>query len=334
LGSLFPMPGGLKENVEHYLGKSIRIDKCEGISVVFKALDDYAKKSESKLPLLFDVLNCAEGCNLGTGCKHDKDLFDMNTAMDEFRQAVTKGDKIKYLDELYERFDKELRLEDFIRSYTPVPVRQLTASAEAVEKAFNSLNKFDEKARAHDCGACGCDTCHEMAVLIAKGVSVPENCIDKMHREIKSEHEAARENLLSFGKILTDTSEIKDMTAEIVESIDNINVAINAYNRMIVDIEKIAMQINIIAINASIEAARAGSHGRSFGVVAEEIRRLAHTSNASAQQTKEASVKAASAITSVNESVAKISVSINESYENIYAVSESTKKTLGQGHKH
>jgi hypothetical protein len=335
LGSLYPMPGGLKECVEHYIGKSIRIDKSEGQKVVYNALDEYAKQPLSRLPVLFDVLNCPEGCNMGTGCGDaHPDIFKVNTLMDGFRQEALKKSDWKYLDELFEKFDKTLKLEDFIRKYTPAPVRPRQVTAEQIENAFALMNKFDETARSFDCGACGNDSCLEMAKKIAAGINTPFNCIQKMHQDILKEHEVAKADLANFDVILTDIGLIREMTEHIVTNIGDITDAVSVYNRMIADIEKIALQINIIALNASIESARAGQHGKAFSVVAEEIRRLAQSSNNSAQQTKNMSVKANNAIESVNEMMIKIHENVQKSYQSISEISSNVAKNYGNDAQH
>jgi iron only hydrogenase large subunit-like protein len=331
LGSLYPMPGGLKECVEHYIGKTLRIDKSEGTSAVYKALDEYAKQPASKLPVLFDVLNCAEGCNAGTGCSHNVGAFDINATMDNVRQTVIDSEEGKrHLDELFEVFDENLRIEDFIRKYNPSPVKKIYAPREKIEETYRALGKNDETTRKFDCGACGNDSCQDLVERIAKGIDISKNCTEFVYMEMAREHENVINILGNFEAILKDTGQIKELTDGIVEKVRTINKAIATNAAMVKDIEKIATQVKLIAINASIEAARAGEHGKAFAVVAEEIRTLAQNSNDSAQKTKDVSSMANEAILSVNEMIEKIGENVNSFYTDITAISETTKKVLGK----
>ncbi|GBU26288.1 hypothetical protein R83H12_02984 [Fibrobacteria bacterium R8-3-H12] len=334
LGSLYPMPGGLKECVEHYVGKTLRVDKSEGPKMVYKALDDYAKQPLSKLPVLFDVLNCAEGCNAGTGCTHEIDIFEINTKMDALRQAAIKEDHVKYMDDLFKKFDETLRLEDFIRNYVPTPSRPISVSQEKIDAAFVAMSKFDEAARHFDCAACGCESCYEMAEKIAKGINVPGNCVQKMHKDVTQKGEEAKSilssSINSYETIFNETSDIRHMTEDIASNMTDVIDAVSQYNQMVTDIERISEKVNIISLNASVEAAKAGQHGLAFGVVAKEIRSLAQSSADSAMRTKAAAEKANGAITTVNDTVIKIKEKVQSSCNTIETISDDAKKVANK----
>ena len=83
----------------------------------------------------------------------------------------------------------------------------------------------------------------------------------------------ARNDISDAGSIIDDTARNTSLVFESSKKIGDI----------IKIIEDIAFQTNILALNASVEAARAGDHGRGFAVVASEVRNLAQSTSESAK---------------------------------------------------
>ena len=236
---------------------------------------------------------------------------------------------------LYEMFDQRLSVDDFIRHYVPRPVALKHVSKEDIDNAFVGLNKLGADAKVFNCGACGSDTCEEMAIKIAKGVNVPDNCIEKVHNEVKDDKERILEiqssSLSNMEQILKDMSSIKELTETMIRNVEDISASFGQYGKMVSDINGIATQINIISLNASIEAARAGTHGKAFAVVADEIRRLANNSKESLAFAETSSNVARSSIDNISLSIKDISEKVFGSHEEISHIAGLTRKiALGE----
>ena len=89
-----------------------------------------------------------------------------------------------------------------------------------------------------------------------------------------------------------------DQISKAVEVIGNIKVSTRNISQLANSIEDISFQTNILALNASVEAARAGDAGRGFAIVAEEIRRLATQVSEASRAADELAVRAAESVES------------------------------------
>ena len=289
LGSIYPMPGGLQANVEHYLGHDAFVMKVEGESHVYQYLQDYAQRinTHKELPLLVDVLNCGWGCNYGTGSEfyhqiNDDIILETNKMRNLKAKAFcVEGDTAEdRLNKLNERF-QNLSINDFLCEYDTHIKQSEEPSKAQIDEIFALLKKTTQEKRIVNCGSCGYATCEDMCYAICKGINDATNCIHFVKEELEIKAEIIKEMV---EKIVDGIRKAASYGVEMEDSMEGIKNGIKFFGKLNTQILTVARQINMLAINASIEAARAGERGKGFAVVADEVRTLANKTKKTADE--------------------------------------------------
>ncbi len=331
-GKIYPRPGGLRDCLLHAL-PDLDVRSCEGAARLYPMFDSYENALPDERPAVFDVLSCENGCISGPGTDFDKSrVFSYMSRASSAGSAAFKGrekNSHRYSiskDKQFRWFEKNLRYEDFIRVYKPVFSDRKAVSDADIRNAFARLMKTTSAEQHFDCRACGYDSCRNMAVAVARGVNIPENCHQYMVKQSEAARTAAlkahnsvreqNERIVGIVKDITDdiekicsdtdiisrtcsgNTECMDRVCEILKSLggrcDEIDSAVSSiaevnerYRQMSESILSITDQTHILSINASVEAAKAGEAGRSFAVVAQEIRELASGTKATTDVVEE-----------------------------------------------
>jgi methyl-accepting chemotaxis protein len=138
--------------------------------------------------------------------------------------------------------------------------------------------------------------------------------------------EVATEGTKSVAKIIASMESIQAQVDRSSASVQDLGTKQHQIGAIVQTINEIAEQTNLLALNAAIEAARAGEHGRGFAVVADEVRKLAERS---AQATKEIENLIASVRSGVEEAINTMNASATE-VANGAAYSDSAREALEQ----
>lgn len=132
---------------------------------------------------------------------------------------------------------------------------------------------------------------------MVKAIEQVASSADEVAQAARTGAERSREGGQAVAQVTAGMEQIRSSTAVVAQRIQELGGYSQQIGQIVEIISDIADQTNLLALNAAIEAARAGEHGRGFGVVAEEVRKLAERSAASTREI-------AQLITSIQDGVA------------------------------
>jgi len=154
-------------------------------------------------------------------------------------------------------------------------------------------------------------------MLNQKANELKEN-IEKLRMVTKEASQELIEVVNIMHSLNNEVLEISNQTKTVVEQSQDIKSVVNV-------IQEIADQTNLLALNAAIEAARAGEHGRGFAVVADEVRKLAEKTQKSLGEIDANINILTQSITNIGEAIVKQTEDITNVTEKINEVNSKTQ---------
>ncbi|WP_374334709.1 methyl-accepting chemotaxis protein [Leeia sp.] len=214
---------------------------------------------------------------------------------------VTSGDEIGQISSAFNAFMRKLR--DLV-SEVASQSSQLDSAAGGL--AGSSREVAQRSHQQSDASTATAAAMEEIAVSIAhvaESAGEARSAVDEADRLTQTAHRQLGDTVHEISRI----NEGMQLVAQLVEKLDGRARDISSIANVI---KEIAGQTNLLALNAAIEAARAGEQGRGFAVVADEVRKLA-------ERTTQATIEISEKLTAIQQETAQAVGGVDRAVEQV-----------------